>query len=92
MRIQVLRAAAVNSGNSTKNAGTTTMTRTAKQIAAALSRRNGWTRDYTEAFIAGAVFRIRHRQPPRIALVARDAYSKAFRAGFLDSAHHAAGR
>ncbi len=61
------------------------MTRSARQIAVALSRRNGWPAEYAEAFIAGAMFRIRHQQPPRLAFVARDAYGKGFRAGFLES-------
>ena len=56
----------------------------AKQITVALARRNGWTRDFAEAFVAGVVFRIRRKTPPLLAFVATDAYGMGLRAGFRD--------
>ena len=58
--------------------------RIAKQISRALARRNGWTTEFAEAFVAGVVFRIRRKTPPLLAFVATDAYSMGFRAGFRD--------
>ena len=58
--------------------------RIAKQISVALARRNGWTPDFAEAYVAGAVFRIRRKTPPLLAFVATDAYGMGFRAGFRD--------
>lgn len=58
--------------------------RIAKQISAALARRNGWTPDFAEAFVAGVVLRIRRKAPPLLAYVATDPYAMGFRAGFRD--------
>ena len=58
--------------------------RIAKQIWVALARRNGWTPDFAEAYVAGVVFRIRKKTPPLLAYVATDTYSMGFRAGFRD--------
>lgn len=59
--------------------------RMAKQISVALARRNGWTRDFAEAFVAGVLFRIRRKSPPLLAFVATDKYAQGFRAGFRDA-------
>ena len=56
--------------------------RIAKQIWVALARRNGWTADFAEAYVAGVVFRIRKKAPPPVAFVSTDAYGMGFRAGF----------
>ena len=56
--------------------------RIAKQISAVLARRNGWTPDFAEAFVAGVVLRIRRKSLPLLAFVATDAYAMGIRAGF----------
>ena len=56
--------------------------RMAKQISMALARRNGWTTEFAEAYVAGVVFRIRKKIPPLLAFIANDAYAMGFRAGF----------
>ena len=58
--------------------------RMAKQITVALARRNGWTMDFAEAYVAGVLFRIRRKIPPLLAFIANDVYAMGFRAGFRD--------
>ena len=60
------------------------MKRLALNLASELAKKRGWTPQFAQGFIAGAMLRIRGKLPPSLAFFSANPYGLGLCAGYLE--------